>query len=283
MREAVLPEGSWRLRLRFWGVRGSIPTPCRQNLGYGGNTSCLQVETPQEEVLIFDAGSGIRDLGLQLARQSASGPLRIHLFLTHFHWDHVQGLPFFVPLFDKRSTITIYSSPYSAPLQPSVAGVLQHPYFPVPFETVPSRVRLVELGEAPFRAAGAEIRAFPVHHPQGACGYRIEAAGAAAVYIPDREPGVETLDRVVRENARGADVLMHDAQYTLEEYPKCRGWGHSTWEEAVAVARDAQAKRLVLFHHDPEHSDDAMRSIVGRACAAFPAVEAATEGSAIEL
>jgi phosphoribosyl 1,2-cyclic phosphodiesterase len=283
MRPEPRPELSWRLRLRFWGVRGSIPTPCRQNLGYGGNTSCLQVETPQEEILIFDAGSGIRDLGLQLARQSSHRPLRIHLFLTHFHWDHVLGLPFFVPLFDKRNSITIYSSPYSAPLQASVAAVMRHPHFPVAFETVPSHIQLVELGTTPFRAAGAEIRAFPVHHPQGACGYRIEAAGASAVYVPDREPGVETLDRGVRENAGGADVLMHDAQYTPEEYPKWQGWGHSTWEEAVVVARDAKAKRLVLFHHDPEHSDDTLRTIEGQAGAVFSAVDAAAEGSVIEL
>jgi phosphoribosyl 1,2-cyclic phosphodiesterase len=243
----------------------------------------LQVETSHEEVLIFDAGSGIRDLGLHLAGQSARGPLRIHLFLTHFHWDHLLGLPFFVPLFDTRNVITIYSSPYSAPLQPSVAAVMRHPHFPVAFETVPSHVQLVELGAAPCRAAGAEVRAFPVHHPQGACGYRIEAAGASVVYVPDREPGVEALDRVVRENAKGADVLLHDAQYTPEEYLTQRGWGHSTWEEAVAVARDAQAKRLLLFHHDPEHSDDAIRSIVGQARAAFPSVEAASEGSTIEL
>jgi phosphoribosyl 1,2-cyclic phosphodiesterase len=264
-------------------VRGSIPTPCRQNLGYGGNTSCVQVETPQEEVLIFDAGSGIRDLGLHLARESVRGPLRIHLFLTHFHWDHVLGLPFFVPIYDQRNVITIYSSPYSAPLQPSVAAVMRHPHFPVAFETVPSHVQLVELGTVPLRTAGAEVRAFPVHHPQGACGYRIEAGGACAVYVPDREPGDEALDRGVRENARGADVLMHDAQYRPEEYPKRRGWGHSTWEEAVAVARDAQVKRLVLFHHDPEHSDDAIRSIAEQAGAAFPSVDAASEGSAIEL
>ena len=167
------------MRLRFWGVRGSIPTPSRQNLGYGGNTSCLQVETTQEEVLIFDAGSGIRDLGLQLARQSAGGPLRIHLFLTHFHWDHVLGLPFFGPIYDKRNEITIYSSPYSAPLQPSIAAVMRHPHFPVSFETL--NIRLVNLGTAPFRADGAEIRAFPVNHPQGACGYRIEGEHASAV------------------------------------------------------------------------------------------------------
>jgi phosphoribosyl 1,2-cyclic phosphodiesterase len=277
------PEVPWRFRLRFWGVRGSIPTPCPQNLGYGGNTSCLQVETPQEEALIFDAGSGIRGLGLHLARQSAGRPLQIHLFLTHFHWDHVLGLPFFVPLFDKRNSITIYSSPYSAKLQSSIAAVMQSPHFPVPFEDVATQIQLVELGTEPVCAAGTEIRAFPVNHPQGACGYRIEAGGASAVYLPDREPGFETLDRSVREDLKDADVLMHDAQYTPQEYSKWRGWGHSTWEEAVAVARDARVKRLVLFHHDPEHSDDAMRRIAEEAGSVFPAAEAAREDSVIEL
>lgn len=240
------------------------------------------METGGDEVLIFDAGSGIRELGQHLARKSERA-LKIHLFLTHFHWDHVLGLPFFVPLFDKSHNITIYSSLYSAPLQQSVAAVMRYPYFPVPFETILSHVRLVELGTLPVYVAGAEIRAFPVHHPQGACGYRITAAGASAVYAPDREPGDETLDRGIRKNSQGADVLIHDAQYTPEEYSQWQGWGHSTWEEAVAVARDAEVKRLVLFHHDPEHGDDVVGEFVEQASAALPAVEAATEGCAIEL
>jgi phosphoribosyl 1,2-cyclic phosphodiesterase len=274
---------SWRLRLRFWGVRGSLPTPARHNLGFGGNTTCVQVEVPRrEEVLILDAGSGIRDLGVHLA-QTRPGPLDIHLFLSHFHWDHVLGLPFFGPIFDPRNSFTIYSSSYSAPLRASVAGVMSHPYFPVTLESDLGHVKLVQLDSAALRLAGAEIQAFPVHHPQGACGYRINVAGASAVYVPDREYGDEALDRELRRSSHGADVLIHDAQYTPEEYPQKKGWGHSTWEDAVQVARDAQIHRLVLTHHDPTHDDDMVRSILEQAKAAFPNTEAAAEGSTIEL
>jgi phosphoribosyl 1,2-cyclic phosphodiesterase len=282
-RGGSLSDTSWRLKLRFWGVRGSIPTPCRQNLGFGGNTTCVQAELPQrQEVLIFDAGSGIRDLGIHLA-QSRHGPLDIHLFLSHFHWDHVLGLPFFGPIFDPRNSFTIYSSPYSAPLRPSVAGVMSYPYFPVSLESDLGHVKLVQLDSAPLLLAGAEIQAFEVHHPQGACGYRISVAGASAVFVPDREPGVEALDRELQRNAHGAGLLIHDAQYTPEEYPKKKGWGHSTWADAVQVAREAQIHRLVLWHHDPAHDDDMVRRILEQAEAAFPNTEAAAEGSMIEL
>ena len=276
-------NSSWRLRLRFWGVRGSVPTPCRQNLGFGGNTTCVQVEIPRrKEVLIFDAGTGIRELGLSLARLQP-GPLRIHLFLTHFHWDHVLGLPFFAPAYDQRNSLTIYSSSYSAPLKPSLAGVLGYPYFPQTLESDLGHVRLVQLDSRSVRVAGAKIQAFPVQHPQGACGYRISVPGACVVYVPDRECGDQALDGAIRKGARGADILVHDAQYTREEYPGKKGWGHSTWEDAVQVARDANVRRLVLFHHDPAHSDATVRRILKQARAAFPNTDAAAEGSAIDL
>jgi phosphoribosyl 1,2-cyclic phosphodiesterase len=274
---------SWRLRVKFWGVRGSLPTPCRENLEFGGNTSCIQLEIPdREEILILDAGSGIRNLGLHLAK-SRPGPLDIHLFMTHFHWDHVLGLPFFGPAYDPRNSMTIYSSSFSAPLRPALAGVMCHPHFPATLEHELRHVKLVPLESAPSRLAGAEIQPFRVRHPQGACGYRINVARASIVFVPDRECGDEVLDGELRRISHGADILIHDAQYTPEEYLEKRGWGHSTWRDAAEAANDAQVKRLVLFHHDPGRSDDMLRCILDQAKAAFPNTEAATEGSSIEL
>lgn len=179
--------------------------------------------------------------------------------------------------------MTIYSSSYSAPLKPSLEAVMGHPHFPATLESELGHVKLVQLESAPLRLAGAEIQPFPVQHPQGACGYRINVASASAVYVPDREPGDETLGREIRQNSGGADVLIHDSQYTPEEYPNKKGWGHSTWQDAVHVARDAKVRRLVLFHHDPARNDDMVRGILGQAKAAFPNTEAAAEGSTIEI
>lgn len=269
--------------MRFWGVRGSTPTPSQGTLGIGGNTSCVQLEMPEPPVVIFDAGTGIRLLGEQLVKQAGGRPLDIHLLFTHFHWDHVLGLPFFLPLYDSHSSVAIYSSPYAAPLCPSLTGVMKYPYFPVEFNSLPASIRLVEVTSSGVRAGPAEIEAFPVSHPQGACAYRIQVYGSTVIYVPDREPGDAALDQTVREYARGASLLIHDAHHTPEEYAMYRGRGHSSWSEAAAVACDAGVKRLVLFHHDPQHSDEIIARITAEAQRIFPHTEAAIEGTSIEI
>jgi len=269
--------------VKFWGVRGSTPTPNRENIGVGGNTSCVQLHTVEPPVVIFDAGTGIRLAGEQLVKQAAGQPLEIHLLFTHFHWDHVLGLPFFSPLYDRQTSLTIYSSPYSAPLCSSVAGVMKYPYFPVEFNSLPARIQFVDVTSSRVRVGPAEVEAFPVFHPQGACGYRVQVSGSTFVYAPDREPGDERLDQTVREYARGASLLIHDAQHTPEEYAIYRGRGHSSWTEAASVACDAGVKRLVLFHHDPQHSDEVVAGITAEAKRMFSDTEAATEGTSIEI
>jgi phosphoribosyl 1,2-cyclic phosphodiesterase len=276
-------EGPGRPLVTFWGVRGSTPTPSRENLGIGGNTSCVQLEMGDEPVVIFDAGTGIRVLGEQLVNQARGRPLEIHLLFTHFHWDHVIGLPFFLPLYDSRTSLTIYSSPYAAPLCSSVAGVMKYPYFPVEFNSLPARIRLVDVTSGGVRFGNAEVEAFAVSHPQGACGYRIHVSGSTFIYAPDREPGDERLDQTVREYARGASLLIHDAQHTPEEYAIYRGRGHSSWSEAARVACDAGVKRLILFHHDPGHTDETIARIAAEAKLIFPNTEAAREGTSIEI
>ena len=263
---------NWRLKLRFWGVRGSIPTPLSQNLGYGGNTSCLEIQLPTGELFIFDAGTGIRDLGAAL-----KDPSDIHLFLTHYHWDHIQGLPFFGPLYNPKCAMTFYSTCYSCGLRESLAGQMVEPYFPVNFEAVSGNRKFVNMGGSPITLGDLTVRPFPMHHPQGAGGYRIESGGASIVYATDHEHGHEKLDAVLREYSQDADVLIHDAQYTPEEYQRFKGYGHSTWEEAVKVALECNVKQLILFHHDPTHDDETVSAIVDRARQRFPNTVGARE------
>ena len=272
-----------RLRIKFWGVRGSVPTPCRENLGIGGNTACVELETADEAIVIFDAGSGIRNLGLDLVQRANGQPLDIHLFFTHFHLDHIIGLPFFLPLLNKRNSVTIYSSPYSAPSGSSLEGLMAFPYFPLTFDSVPAALNIAKVTSGEVRLGRIGVQAFPVCHPQGACGFRIQVSGATVIHIPDREPGDEQLDRAAREFSRGAELLIHDSNYTPAEYENYRGWGHSPWTEAVQLARDAQVNRLMLFHHDPRHTDEMVERIAGKARLRFPNTQAATEGASLEI
>jgi phosphoribosyl 1,2-cyclic phosphodiesterase len=237
----------------------------------------VELEAPGQEAVIFDGGTGIRALGRHLKAR------RIHLFLTHFHWDHIQGIPFFAPLYDPANHVTIYSSGFSAPLKASLAGLMAEPYFPVKFEAVGAKVELVDLGTSQTEAAGVRVCPFEANHPQGACGYRIESGGARVVYAPDREHGHARLDSVLLEAARGADVLVLDSQYTPEEYPLHKGWGHSTWQESARVAREAGVRRLVLFHYDPSHDDETLQAIEVESRKEFPQTYAAREGWSVEV
>jgi phosphoribosyl 1,2-cyclic phosphodiesterase len=232
------------------------------------------------DVILFDAGTGIREAGLSIASR---GPARIHLFLTHFHWDHIQGIPFFAPLFDARNHVTIYSSAYSASLRESLYGSMAAPYFPIGFETFSARVDFVDLGTSAIRVAEISIQPVEVRHPQGACAYSVECGGPRFLFAPDREHGDPRLDAVFMNAARGATVLVVSAQYTPEEYEAHRGWGHSTWLESTRVAREAEVESLVLFHHDPSHSDDVLRRIEAEARREFADTFLAKEGWAFEL
>jgi phosphoribosyl 1,2-cyclic phosphodiesterase len=267
--------------MTMWGVRGSIPTPEAENLGFGGNTACVELLLPNGDLFILDAGSGIRGLGLRMHEIGAKHPNRkVHIFLTHYHWDHIQGLPFFPPLYNPNEEILFYATRYSQTIQTLIAG-LSNPYFPINFVAAPCKKDLFDLDEGPMNISGAVVHTFPLNHPQGAGGYRIEVGGTTIVYAPDREHGDGKLDAVIREYSQGADILIHDSQYTPEEYPKYRGWGHSTWEEAASVARDSGIKKLVLFHHDPGHRDDFMRKLGQEAQRGFANVVVAQEGQSL--
>ncbi|MBI1788433.1 MAG: MBL fold metallo-hydrolase [Acidobacteria bacterium] len=259
--------------LKFWGVRGSAPTPQIDNLGYGGNTPCVEIRGGGGELLIFDAGTGLRNLGGSLA-----GPnLSLNVWLTHYHWDHIQGLPFFAPLYRPDVDITFHASAHLGPAETVLRGQMTRPYFPVDFDRAGARTRFVEMDREPVRCGDLRIHAFPVNHPQGASGFRIESPGKVIVYATDLEFGDPRLDRVVRDYAQKADILIFDAQYTLEEYESRRGWGHSHWLEATNAARDAQAEQLILFHHDPWHNDQMVTAILDQARRRFENTLAAKE------
>lgn len=268
----------FRLQLKFWGVRGSMPTPQIDNLKYGGNTSCIEVRLPGGEVFIFDAGSGVRNLGLALEEEFVGHRLSLNVFLTHFHWDHIQGLPFFPPLYTRDNEVTFHSAHPSGSLEAILKGQMANPFFPVNFEFLPARRNIADSLTGPVQFGELSIHPFPLNHPQGAFGYRIEHRGAVLVYATDLEHGDPQLDAVLREYSQDADILVYDAQYTPSEYGSHRGWGHSTWLEATRVAKDANAKQLVLFHHDPGRNDQLLFNLVQEARMKFENTLAAAEG-----
>lgn len=286
-------------RLRFWGTRGSIPTPGPHTVRYGGNTPCLEVRTETGWLVILDAGTGIRELGRALMKRASDGPvsgdpIAADIFLTHAHWDHIQGIPFFAPIFQSGNQFTIWGS---KALETSVDRVIREQMapvvFPVSFEELDARIDFREIAEERCAGNGYEVTAFAVQHPGGALGYRFtgKSSGRSFVYISDNELSPHEMYRVgpdwrerLVEFVRGASVLIHDATYTPAEYEQHRGWGHSTHEDAVALALDAGVQQLVLFHHRPERSDDELDQCLAecaalvRARGASLAIVAAAEG-----
>jgi phosphoribosyl 1,2-cyclic phosphodiesterase len=231
------------------------------------------------ERFIFDGGTGLRELSAAWSR-SAHAPSLVRIFLTHFHWDHIQGIPYFEPLFSPSATVEFRSSRQPEEARAILSRQMSSPFFPVEFSEAASRTQFVR--DDVYVSDSVNIRAFALNHPQGACGYRIEHGGRSIVYASDLEHGNPPFDLLLRQHAEGADVLIYDAQYTPEEYETHRGWGHSTWREAVRVARECSVGRLFLFHHDPMHTDEFMdRYVAAPAAEAFARTETAREGETI--
>ena len=255
------------MTLRFWGTRGSIPSPGPLTARYGGNTTCFEVRVGERR-LIFDAGSGIRHLGLDLL---ARGGSYRHIFLTHFHWDHIQGFPFFPPLYHPDIALKVVGPKQNnIDVRSLFAGQMGPIYFPVPFSAVAATTSFEHLNEGTWEVDGVTLHALRMQHPSYAVGYRIEAGGQAVCFIPDNElagtdyeVGPGWRDRLLGF-IRGADLLIHDAMYTDEEYPARLGWGHSTFTQSVRLAEEAGVKRLLFFHHDPERTDSEIDGIVNR-------------------
>ena len=273
-------QTDFRIRAKFWGERGSIPTPMQENLGYGGNTTCVEIRSGSD-ILIIDGGTGVRQLGLSLIQEFTS--CKLHFLTTHFHWDHIQGLPFFAPLFSPSNEVTFHSRHAPTQIEEILEGQMTQPYFPVDFHFLAAKRHFAGLTSEPHRHGSLSVQAFPMNHPQGASGYRIERDGAVIVHASDLEHGDPRFDRILRDHAQDADILIMDAQYTPDEYATKKGWGHSTWLEATRVARDSNVKQLVLFHHDPSRSDHAMDQIVSDARCEFENTVAARELAEVSI
>jgi phosphoribosyl 1,2-cyclic phosphodiesterase len=255
------------MRLKVWGARGSIPAPGPETMRYGGNTSCVEVTLSDGSTLILDAGTGIRNLGLALPRVEQP----IHILLTHLHLDHIQGLMFFAPAFRPESEIAIWgpASP-EASLRDRVARYISAPLAPVEVRELPSLMSFREADSVEWEIGPARIQAQAVNHRGPTLGYRIEDAGISLCYIPDHEPGLgapltELDDEWISgfELAQGATMLIHDCQYTDQEYRSHIGWGHSPVADALCFANRVSAERVLLFHHDPLHSDDFLDDLCG--------------------
>jgi len=273
------------MRVKFWGVRGSTPTPQQENLRYGGNTPCLELRSKAGFLLIVDCGTGMRMLGKALIKEFRSRPMRAHVLLSHYHWDHIQGLPFFTPLYREANQFHFYS--YRLPgisLERALQGQMADPYFPVDMSAMVSLRTFTEIHEGPFQLDDFVIHARRVHHPQGCLSFRIENDGKAVLYATDNEPGEPKSDQAIRELARDADLLIYDSQFTRAQLQKeKKGWGHSTWEEGVKICRDAGVKEFILFHHDPDRDDKSVDQLQKIARRRFRKSRAAYEGMEIIL
>ena len=281
------------MRVKVWGARGSVPAPGPQMNRYGGNTSCVQVTLAGGDELILDAGTGIRNLGLGLSKRA-----RIHILLTHLHLDHIQGLMFFPPCFQAESEITIWgpASP-EASLEDRVARYISAPLSPVEVRELPCSVSFRDTPASQWELGGATIRAEAVTHRGPTLGYRISDGETTLAYIPDHEPalgaplaGLDPEWISGFDLARDADLLIHDCQYADDEYPGHVGWGHSRLTDTLTFARRVDARRLLLFHHDPLHSDEfldrfavAARREWGELGGAERHLELAREGAELEI
>jgi len=276
-------------KLGFWGVRGSTPTVDRANWRYGGNTPCLELVTPNDTRFILDCGTGLRALGNRWVERMGSQPMEAFVLLTHYHWDHIQGLPFFPPMYAPQNKFHFYSfqSRYMGTnsLKQMLDAQMAIPYFPVDPGAMSAKREFTEVdGGDKFEINGTRISARWLNHPQGCLGFRFETPAGTIVYATDNEPGNPKLDQSLRELAAGADIFINDAQYTPEQLATNRkGWGHSSWLEGVRIAKEVGAKHLILFHHDPDSADRIMDRILRDARQQFASVWAASESMVLQL
>lgn len=273
--------------VKFWGTRGSIATPGAATVRYGGNTSCVEIRCG-EYIFIFDCGTGVRELGIELANEFATKRLELHMFVSHTHWDHIQGFPFFGPAYKPGNIINIYSlqSP-DRNLSKLFTGQMDLNYFPVTLEELLADLNFYELASQVINIGPVRITNMPLNHPGVSIAFRLECAGKSIVYMTDHEPystllgespRTRQLDEQVDAFAKGADLYIREAQYTDSEYHSKKGWGHSALSDVVDSAVNANVKKVALFHHDPMHDDVQIDTMVQ-----FCRDSIETKGSSIEV
>jgi phosphoribosyl 1,2-cyclic phosphodiesterase len=261
------------VKVRFWGVRGSIPAPGPRTARYGGNTPCVEIRAA-DRLMIVDAGTGLREFGVSLLREAAGSPIHAAMFIGHTHWDHIQGFPFFAPLYLPTSRFTVHGMHGTTkPFLEVMAGQMSSAYFPVQLKDLASKPSFVELG-GPVMIGDVKVSYHFLNHPGITVGFRFEHGGKSVSYISDHEPYAKLNakgefsareDAAVAKFVEGSDLLICEAQYTEAEYLIKKGWGHSTFEDVFDLASKAGVKRLALFHHDPAHDDDTMDRLVAAA------------------
>ena len=297
-------------RIKFWGVRGSIPVPGPSTIGYGGNTTCVEVRT-NGDIIILDAGSGIRELGIALEQEFGSAPINLTMLLTHTHWDHIQGLPFFLPAYKAKNSIRVLGYEGArAGLATILAAQMEVPFFPVSWSDLPGTIKIRELKQMEFSIGKVRVRSKFLNHPGVCAGYRLFTKEGSIAFLPDNEPfeplklKLAARDGIHPQKARAqaavqrsklveflkdTDILILDAQYTDEKYQEHIGWGHGALSRVVSLALEARAKKLFLFHHDPAHDDHKIDEMLERARLLVVEsgrkleVEAAREGAEIWL
>jgi phosphoribosyl 1,2-cyclic phosphodiesterase/CheY-like chemotaxis protein len=262
-------QQSWQgARVKFWGVRGSIPTPGPQTVYYGGNTSCIEVRA-DGELIILDAGSGIRPLGASLHREYNDKPIHLSLLISHTHWDHIQGFPFFMPAYSPQNQVRILAFEGARKgLEATLASQMESPYFPISMQQMPGNLYLQELKDMDFSVGKVSVKASFMNHPGICVGFRLETSGGSIAYLPDNElfrrlrtggpedsTFAERQDQKLIEFVRDVDIAIMDSQYDAQEYSDHVGWGHSCVDDTVDVAMQAGVRHLFLFHHDPDHDD----------------------------
>jgi phosphoribosyl 1,2-cyclic phosphodiesterase/CheY-like chemotaxis protein len=294
-------------KVRFWGVRGSIPSPGPDTVYYGGNTSCVEVRA-DGELIIFDAGTGIRQLGYALKREFGERAMRLTILVSHTHWDHIQGFPFFAPAYDPKNKVRIlaFEGPRKG-VEATLSSQMESPYFPISMEEMPGNIQFEELKSMDFEIGSVRVKAAFMNHPGVCVGYRLHTSAGSVCYFPDNElygklrraQGVQegghtevfarNQDEKLRDFVSGADIVISDAQYDAQEYPKHIGWGHSCADDVVEFAINSNIKQLYLFHHDPEHSDAHIAQMLAAArkrvseAGSKMVVEAAREGLEVVL
>jgi phosphoribosyl 1,2-cyclic phosphodiesterase len=266
------------MNLRFWGVRGTFPTPDIDRTRYGGHTTCSSLRVGPDAHIVVDAGTGLCDLGERIMSESGGGNIRVDLLLTHFHLDHIMGFPFFAPLYSPRAVLTVHTPGDPHETEAALAGLMAGRYFPVKLDGTAARKEFRDL-EPGLTIGGVRVSSCPLRHPQGSVAYRLDAGRSTLVLATDTEHPEAGVDERLAAFAEGADWLVYDAMYTPEEYEAGKkGWGHSTWLAGARLAAAAGARSLVLSHFNPFHTDPDVDGILEAARERFPRTLAAAQG-----